>query len=86
MHEVPRSTDAMTENYIVRICRSEKKNPHMLVGIVEEVGIEGYKVNFIEKPVTLDTTNFLSVEVRGKPGGAITVKVKCPDDDPLFLT
>jgi hypothetical protein len=36
------------------------------------------KVSFIEKQVTLSTTNILSVEVRGKPGGAITIVIVCP--------
>jgi len=29
--------------YIVRIYRSEEDNPHLLVGIVEEVGVKGKK-------------------------------------------
>ncbi len=34
-------------------------------------------VELIEKPVTLSAENQLSVEVRGKPGGAITVVIEC---------
>ncbi len=30
-------------NYVVRIYRFEKDNPHHLVGVVEEVGIKGKK-------------------------------------------
>jgi hypothetical protein len=36
-------------------------------------------VSFIQKPVTLDTVNDLSVEVRGKPGGRLTVEIVCPE-------
>jgi hypothetical protein len=32
---------AFSSNYVVRIYRSEKGNPRLLVGIVEEVGVEG---------------------------------------------
>ena len=31
------------ENYIVRIYRREEDNPRILVGVVEEVGVEGNK-------------------------------------------
>ncbi len=31
------------ENYIVRIYRSDRKNPHRLIGLVEQVGVEGQK-------------------------------------------
>jgi hypothetical protein len=30
-----------SSNYVVRIYRSEKDNPRLLVGIVEEVGVDG---------------------------------------------
>ena len=30
-------------NYIVRVYRQEEEKPHQLVGIVEEVGVEGRK-------------------------------------------
>lgn len=30
-----------SSNYVVRVSRSEKGNPHLLVGVVEEVGAEG---------------------------------------------
>jgi len=32
------------ENYIIRIYRREKDNPRILVGKVEQVGVEGHKV------------------------------------------
>jgi hypothetical protein len=32
-----------SSSYVVRIYRSEKGNPHLLVGVVEEVGVEGKK-------------------------------------------
>ena len=41
---------------------------------------------FIEKPVTLQSTNTLSVEVRGKPGGAIVVGVSGIDNDVPQIT
>lgn len=31
------------ENYIVRVYRREEDNPRTLVGVVEEVGVEGNK-------------------------------------------
>lgn len=31
------------DTYVVRIYRREGKNPHRLVGVVEEVGVEGKK-------------------------------------------
>ena len=31
------------ENYIIRIYRREEDNPRILVGVVEEVGVEGNK-------------------------------------------
>lgn len=43
-------------------------------------------VRLIDKPVSLNTNNELSVEVRGKPGGALTVFVLCVDDDPPTIT
>jgi hypothetical protein len=30
-----------SSNYVVRIYRSEKGNPRLLVGVVEEVGVKG---------------------------------------------
>ena len=43
-------------------------------------------VSFIEKPVVVSLTNGLSVEVRGKPGGAISVSVIGVDNDPPVIT
>ena len=31
------------ENYVLRIYRREKKDPRILIGVVEEVGVEGNK-------------------------------------------
>ena len=31
------------QNYVLRIYRREKKDPRILVGVVEEVGVEGNK-------------------------------------------
>jgi len=38
-------------------------------------------VSTIEQPISLSTSNELSVEVRGKPGGGITVVIVCEDFD-----
>ena len=43
-------------------------------------------VSFIEKPVTLNTNNELTVEVWGKPGGGSTIKIIGVDDDPPTIT
>jgi hypothetical protein len=43
-------------------------------------------VNFIQKPITLSTVNELSVQLRGKPGGAITINIVGIDDDPPSIT
>jgi hypothetical protein len=40
------------------------------------------KVTLIEKPVTLSSSNQLSVELRGKPGGGITIQIIGVDNDP----
>ena len=37
------STPVFSVDYIVRIYRFDKKNPHHLVGVVEEIGIKGKK-------------------------------------------
>lgn len=43
-------------------------------------------VIIIEKPVTLDYNNELSVEVRSKPGGAVTVQIIGIDNAPPTIT
>ena len=40
----------------------------------------------IEKPVILESSNTLSVEVRGKPGGVIAIQIIGIDDDPPTIT
>ena len=37
------STPVFSVDYIVRIYRFGKKNPHHLVGVVEEIGVKGKK-------------------------------------------
>jgi len=37
------STPVFSFDYIVRIYRFDKKNPHHLVGVVEEIGVKGKK-------------------------------------------
>jgi hypothetical protein len=39
----PYQKGGIMENYIVRIYRREEDNPRVLVGVVEEVGVEGNK-------------------------------------------
>lgn len=39
-------------------------------------------VTLIEKPVTLSSSNQLSIELRGKPGGGITIQIIGVDNDP----
>jgi hypothetical protein len=39
----PYQKGGIMENYIVRIYRREEDNPRILVGVVEEVGVEGKK-------------------------------------------
>jgi hypothetical protein len=41
--EYPYSKGEILENYIVRIYRRVENNPRILVGVVEEVGVEGNK-------------------------------------------
>jgi len=40
----------------------------------------------VSKPVTLQSSNQLSVELRGEPGGAITVEILGVDNDPPSIT
>jgi len=37
------STKSFSANYVLRIYRYDKNNPHHLVGLVEEVGVKGKK-------------------------------------------
>jgi hypothetical protein len=50
------------KTYVVRIYRSEDENPFTLVGVVEEVGVEGRKAfaNYEELWRILKTPSFLS--------------------------
>jgi hypothetical protein len=41
--ECPYSKGGILDNYVLRIYRREEKNPRILVGVVEEVGVEGNK-------------------------------------------
>ncbi len=52
------------------------------------VGPDEFNQNvlIVEKAVTLSTDNTLSVEVRGKPGGAITIEIIGVDNDPPTVT
>jgi len=43
-------------------------------------------VTLIEKPVTLAASNQLSVELRGRPGGGITLQIIGVDNDPPTIT
>jgi len=43
-------------------------------------------VTLIEKPITLAASNQLSVELRGKPGGGITIQIIGIDNDPPTIT
>ena len=43
-------------------------------------------VTLVEKPVTVIANNQLSVEVRGKPGGGITLQILGVDNDPPTIT
>jgi len=43
-------------------------------------------VTFVEKPVTLAANNQLSVELRGKPGGGITIQIIGVDNDVPTIT
>lgn len=63
------------KTYIVRIYRFEDENPFNLVGVVEEVGVEGRKAftNYEELWSILKTTSFPSSQKRGRTqriGGA----------------
>ena len=55
---------------------------------VQVVGPNEFNQNvaLIERPVTLATSNQLSVELRGKPGGGITVQIIGVDNDPPTIT
>ncbi len=55
---------------------------------LQVVGLNEFnqKVTLIEKPVNLAMSNELSVEVRGKPGGAITIEILCDADEPPTIT
>jgi fibronectin type 3 domain-containing protein len=57
-----------------------------VIGIngLQIVGPDEFNQNVpeVEKPVTLSTDNTISVEVRGKPGGAITIEIIGVDNDP----
>ncbi len=55
---------------------------------VHVVGPDEFNQNVmvIEKPITLNTTNELSVEVRGTPGGGLTVQIIGVDDDLPTIT
>jgi hypothetical protein len=44
------------------------------------------KVTLIEKPITLAAVNDLSIELRGKPGGGITVQIVGVDNDAPIVT
>ena len=37
------SAASFSANYVVRIYRFKKDNPHTLIGVVEEVGVKGKK-------------------------------------------
>lgn len=41
--EWPYIRGRILENYIIRIYRREKNDPRILIGVVEEVGVEGKK-------------------------------------------
>ena len=43
-------------------------------------------VEFVDTDVSLDDTNELSVELRGKPGGVIVVRIVGVDEDPPTIT
>ncbi len=43
-------------------------------------------VTVLDKPVTLVATNELTVELRGKPGGGVTVQIFGVDNDPPSIT
>lgn len=43
-------------------------------------------VTLLEKPVTLASSNTLAVELRGKPGGGITLQIIGIDNDPPTIT
>jgi hypothetical protein len=61
---------ASLSNYIVRIYRCKRDNPHKLVGVVEEVGIKGNKAftNFDELWEILNTQK-RGERKRDKKGG-----------------
>ena len=44
------------------------------------------KVTVLQKPITLSAQNQLDVQVRGKPGGGLTVQVIGVDNDPPTIT
>ena len=55
---------------------------------IEVVGSNNFnqKVSSIEEAITVDAINDISIEVRGKPGGAIAVMVTGVDNDPPVIT
>src|SRR5215470_4165810 len=44
------------------------------------------EVNEVEVPVTLQSSNTLSVQVRGQPGGVLTIEIVGIDNDPPTIT
>jgi len=64
-------------NYIVRICRSDKNNPRGIVGVVEEVGVNGKRAftNYDELWEILNSTEKYSTSrsrrSRSKGGSGI---------------
>ncbi|HEX9759166.1 MAG TPA: carboxypeptidase-like regulatory domain-containing protein [Nitrospiria bacterium] len=59
-----------------------------LLNGVEIVGPNEFNqnVSYIEKPITVNTANQFSVELRGKPGGGLTVEIVGLDNDPPTIT
>ncbi len=56
------------ENYVVRIYRSYGKNPHKLIGLVEDVGVEGQRAfrNLEELWTILNPSRGAKATKRGK--------------------
>ncbi len=58
------------ENYVVRIYRSDGKNPRKLIGLVEEVGVDGQRAfrNFEELWAILNPVKELNVKRKKRKG------------------
>src|SRR5215831_19731320 len=60
----------------------------VIVNGVQVIGPNNFNQNVteVDVPVTLQTSNTLSVQVRGQPGGVLTIQIIGVDNDPPIIT